>query len=86
MRRRRLLGAVLAGALALLPAVARADTTADHDKATALYKRAAAILQSTFEFIPYSYADRVFVIRPGIEGVHLWTGYFTISFKGVRVS
>ena len=65
---------------------ARADATADPERATALYKKAAAILQSTFEFIPFLYADRVYAIRPGIEGVHLWTGYFTISFKGVRVS
>jgi ABC-type transport system substrate-binding protein len=65
---------------------ARADTTADPERATSLYKEAAAILQSTFEFIPYSYADRVYAIRPGIEGVHLWTGYFTISFKDVRLS
>jgi ABC-type transport system substrate-binding protein len=65
---------------------ARADATADPERATALYKEAAAILQRTFEFIPFLYADRVYAIRPGIEGVHLWTGYFTISFKGVRVS
>jgi oligopeptide transport system substrate-binding protein len=65
---------------------ARADATADPERATALYKEAAAILQSTFEFIPFLYADRVYAIRPGIEGVHLWTGYFTISFKGVHVS
>jgi len=64
---------------------ARADATADPEQATALYKRAAAIRQSTFEFLPYLYKDRVYAIRPGIEGVHLWTGYFTISFKGVRV-
>jgi ABC-type transport system substrate-binding protein len=65
---------------------ARADATADPEAATALYKQAAAIRQRTFEFIPYQYRDRVYAIRPGIEGVHLWTGYFTISFKGVRVS
>jgi ABC-type transport system substrate-binding protein len=65
---------------------ARADATADPERATALYKRAAAIRQSTFEFIPYLYRDRVYAVRPGIEGVHLWNGYFTISFKGVRVS
>jgi oligopeptide transport system substrate-binding protein len=65
---------------------ARADATADSETATALYKQAAAIRQRTFEFIPYQYRDRVYAIRPGIEGVHLWTGYFTISFKGVRVS
>jgi hypothetical protein len=65
---------------------ARADATADPERATALYKQAAAIRQSTFEFIPYLYAERVYAIRPGIEGVHLWTGYFTISFKEVRVS
>jgi oligopeptide transport system substrate-binding protein len=64
----------------------RADATADPEAATALYKQAAAIRQRTFEFIPYQYRDRVYAIRPGIEGVHLWTGYFTISFKGVRVS
>jgi hypothetical protein len=65
---------------------ARADATADPETATALYKEAAAIRQRTFEFIPYQYKDRVYAIRPGIEGVHLWTGYFTISFKGVRLS
>jgi ABC-type transport system substrate-binding protein len=65
---------------------ARADATADADRATALYKRAAAIRQRTFEFIPYLNRDRVYAVRPQIEGVHLWTGYFTISFKGVRVS
>ena len=26
-----------------------------------------------------------YAIRPGIKGVHLWTGYFTISFKDVSV-
>jgi ABC-type oligopeptide transport system substrate-binding subunit len=65
---------------------ARADATADQERATGLYKQAAAIRQRTFEFIPYLYADRLYAIRPGITGVHLWTGYFTISFKGVRVS
>jgi ABC-type transport system substrate-binding protein len=65
---------------------ARADATANPERATALYKEAAAIRQRTFEFIPYQYKDRVYAIRPGIEGVHLWTGYFTISFKGVRLS
>jgi oligopeptide transport system substrate-binding protein len=65
---------------------ARADATANPERATALYKEAAAIRQRTFEFIPYQYKDRVYAIRPGIKGVHLWTGYFTISFKGVRVS
>ena len=61
---------------------ARAEATANPERATALYKQAAAIRQSTFEFIPYLYKDRVYAIRPGIKGVHLWTGYFTISFKG----
>jgi oligopeptide transport system substrate-binding protein len=65
---------------------ARADATANPERATALYKQAAAIRQRTFEFIPYQSRDRVYAIRPGIEGVHLWTGYFTISFKDVRVS
>jgi oligopeptide transport system substrate-binding protein len=65
---------------------ARADATANPDRATALYKEAATIRQSTFEFIPYLYKDRVYAIRPGIKGVHLWTGFFTISFKDVRVS
>jgi hypothetical protein len=64
---------------------ARADATADPETATALYKQAAAIRQRTFEFIPYQSRDRVYAIRPGIKGVHLWTGYFTISFKTVRV-
>jgi oligopeptide transport system substrate-binding protein len=65
---------------------ARADVTADPERATGLYKQAAAIRQGTFEFIPYHYKDRVYAIRPGIESVHLWTGYFTVSFKGVRVT
>jgi hypothetical protein len=64
---------------------ARADATAEPERATALYKKAAAIRQSTFEFIPYMYRERLFAIRPGIKGVHLWIGYFTISFKGVRL-
>jgi ABC-type oligopeptide transport system substrate-binding subunit len=65
---------------------ARADATADRARATALYKQAAAIRQSTYEFIPYGYGAVVYAIRPGIKGVHRWTGYFTISFKGVSVS
>jgi hypothetical protein len=64
---------------------ANADATANPDRATALYKRAAAIRQRTYEFIPYAYAALVYAIRPNIKGVHLWTGYFTISFKGVSV-
>ena len=54
-------------------------------RATALYKQAAAIRQATYEFIPYAYGALVYAIRPSIKGVHLWTGYFTISFKGVSV-
>lgn len=65
---------------------ANADATPDPDRATALYKQAAAIRQSTYEFIPYAYGALVYAIRPNIKGVHLWTGYFTISFKGVSVS
>ena len=65
---------------------ARADATANPERAIPLYKEAAAIRQSTFEFIPYLYSERLYAIRPGIQGVHLWTGYFTISFKDVRVS
>jgi len=64
---------------------AKADATADPDQATALYKQAAAIRQATYEFIPYAYGALVYAIRPNIEGIHLWTGYFTISFKGVSV-
>jgi oligopeptide transport system substrate-binding protein len=64
---------------------AKADATANLDQATALYKQAAAIRQATYEFIPYAYAALVYAIRPDIKGVHLWTGYFTISFKGVSV-
>jgi hypothetical protein len=63
-----------------------ADAAANPDQATALYKQAAAIRQSTYEFIPYGYGAVVYAIRPNITGVHLWTGYFTISFKGVSVS
>jgi ABC-type transport system substrate-binding protein len=65
---------------------AKADATANPDRATALYKQAAAIRQRTYEFIPYAYGALVYAIRPNIKGVHLWTGYFTISFKGVSVS
>ena len=65
---------------------ARADATANPDRANALYKRAAAIRQRTYEFIPYGYGALVYAIRPSIKGVHLWTGYFTISFKGVSVT
>ena len=64
---------------------ANAEATANPARATALYKQAAAIRQATYEFIPYAYA-LVYAIRPSIKGVHLWTGYFTISFKGVSVS
>ena len=64
---------------------AKADATASPDRATALYKQAAAIRQGTYEFIPYAYAPVIYAIRPSVKGVHLWTGYFTISFKGVRV-
>ena len=64
---------------------ADADATASPDRATELYKQAAAIRQGTYEFIPYAYGALVYAIRPGIKGVHLWTGYFTISFKGVSV-
>jgi hypothetical protein len=65
---------------------AKADATANPDRATELYKQAAAIRQRTYEFIPYAYGALVYAIRPNIKGVHLWTGYFTISFKGVSVS
>jgi oligopeptide transport system substrate-binding protein len=65
---------------------AKADATADPGRATALYKQAAAIRQRTFEFIPYAYGALVYAVRPGIKGVHLWPGYFTISFKDVSVS
>jgi hypothetical protein len=63
----------------------RADATANPERATALDKEAAPIRQHTFEFIPLLYAEKPYVIRPGINGVHLWTGYFTISSKDVRV-
>jgi oligopeptide transport system substrate-binding protein len=65
---------------------AKADATANPDRATALYKQAAAIRQRTYEFIPYGYGALVYAIRPNIKGVHLRTGYFTISFKGVSIS
>jgi ABC-type transport system substrate-binding protein len=64
---------------------ARADATASPGRATALYKQAAGIRQGTYEFVPYGYGALVHAVRPSIEGVHLWTGYFTISFKGVSV-
>ena len=64
---------------------AKADATANPDRATELYKQAAAIRQGTYEFIPYAYGSLVYAIRPSVKGVHLWTGYFTISFKGVSV-
>ena len=65
---------------------ANADATANCDRAIALYKQAAAIRQGTYEFIPYAYVSLVYAIRPSVKGVHLWTGYFTISFKGVSIS
>jgi hypothetical protein len=65
---------------------AAADATADPRRATELYKQAAAIRQGTYEFVPYAYGALVYAVRPGIKGVHLWTGYFTISFKGVSVN
>ena len=64
---------------------AEADSTADPARAIALYKRAAAIRQATYEFIPLVYGDLDYLIRPGINGIHLWPGFFTISFKGVSV-
>jgi oligopeptide transport system substrate-binding protein len=64
---------------------AKADATANPEQAIALYKQAAAIRQGTYEFIPYGYGALVYAIRPNIKGVHLWTGYFTIPFKGVSV-
>jgi ABC-type transport system substrate-binding protein len=66
-------------------AAARADSTANAARAIALYKQAAALRQGTYEFIPYAYSSLAYVVRPGIKGVHLWTGYFTISFKGVSI-
>ncbi len=65
---------------------AAADATAGADRSIPLYKKAAAIRQATFEFVPYAYGALVYAIRPSIKGVHLWTGYFTISFKGVTAS
>jgi ABC-type transport system substrate-binding protein len=65
---------------------ASADATANPERATALYKEAAAIRQSTFEFIPFLYGDLIYAIRPGIKGVHRLSGYATISFKGVSVN
>jgi hypothetical protein len=64
---------------------ARADATPDPATAMDLYKQAAAIRQSTFEFIPFAYGDLNYAIRPVIKGVHLRTGYSAISFKDVRV-
>ena len=65
---------------------AKADAAANPGRATALYKQAAAIRQRTYEFIPYGFGAVVYAIRPNIKGIHLWTGYFTISFKGVSIS
>jgi hypothetical protein len=65
---------------------AKADGTANAAQAVALYKRAAAARQATYEFIPFAYRDLDYVVRPGIKGVHVWTGYLTVSFKGVSVS
>jgi oligopeptide transport system substrate-binding protein len=64
---------------------AKADATGRAERAIALYKQAAAIRQGTYEFIPYAYRALVYAIRPSVKGVHLWTGYFTISFKGVSI-
>jgi len=47
--------------------------------------RAAAVRQATYEFIPIAYSGSAYPIRPGIKGIHLSTGYFTISFKNVSV-
>jgi ABC-type oligopeptide transport system substrate-binding subunit len=65
--------------------VQQADTTPDATRATALYKKAAALRQRTFEFIPYGYRAQAYLVRPGISGVHFWSGYYTISFKDVRI-
>jgi ABC-type transport system substrate-binding protein len=65
--------------------VAQADATADPGRAAALYQQAAAIRQGTYEFIPFAYGSLVYAVRPGVTGVHLWTGYSTISFKDVSV-
>jgi ABC-type transport system substrate-binding protein len=62
-----------------------ADRTADATLSTELYKRAAAIRQGTYEFIPFAYRSLTFAIRPGAKGIHLRTGSLMISFKGVRV-
>jgi oligopeptide transport system substrate-binding protein len=64
---------------------AKGDATANPTRAVTLYKRAAAARQATYVFIPFAYRDLDYVVRPGIKGVHVPTGYFTISFKNVSV-
>jgi ABC-type oligopeptide transport system substrate-binding subunit len=64
---------------------ARADATPKAVRATALYKQAAAIRQSTYEFIPFAYGSLPYAIRPGITGVHLSPGNPTIAFKDVSL-
>jgi hypothetical protein len=64
---------------------AKADATANAARAVTLYKRAAAARQAMYVFIPFAYRDLDYVVRPGIKGVHIRTGYFTVSFKRVSV-
>jgi oligopeptide transport system substrate-binding protein len=64
---------------------AAADATVNPERATVLYKEAAAARQATYEFIPLAYGDAIYVVRPGIHGVHIWPGYEAISFKSVSV-
>jgi ABC-type transport system substrate-binding protein len=63
----------------------KADATAKAAQAVKLYKQAAAARQATYEFIPYAYRDLDYIVRPGIKGVHVSTGYFTVSFKYVSI-
>jgi oligopeptide transport system substrate-binding protein len=65
---------------------AKADATANAAKAVTLYKRAAAARQAMYVFIPFAYRDLDYVVRPGIKGVHVRTGYFTVSFKRVSTN
>jgi ABC-type transport system substrate-binding protein len=64
---------------------AQADATANAAQAVKLYKQAAAARQALYVFIPFAYRDLDYIVRPGIKGVHVRTGYFAISFKNVSI-
>ena len=63
-----LAGHASAESLQFAAVAAKADATANPDRATELYKQAAAIRQATYEFIPYAYGALVYAIRPKRQG------------------